>query len=121
MHIPRVGIVLITPWWRGSIDHEGYAEALRGLGYEPILYCTENRFGKAGFAVAEVSSEQRCRSDFWRSQRLDAAIVWNWLHGAGLIRALKAAGAKVILRADSDGYASDRVYPWLRLRRTVSN
>lgn len=114
----KVAIVLTTRWWRASIDQDGYCAALKRAGHDPLLYCHGNDAGPADFPVIEASPAQMEDAAFWREQQTDIAIVFNWLRGPDLLRALQAAGVKTITRADSDGLASVRVFP-SQTRRTA--
>lgn len=107
----KVAIVLTTRWWRASIDQDGYCAALKRMGHEPALYCLGNDAGEADFPVIEASQEEMTDAEYWRNQRIDIAIVFNWLRGARMLEALQAGETKTITRADSDGIASVRVFP----------
>lgn len=113
----KVAIVLTTRWWRASIDQDGYCAALSRLGHEPVLYCLGNDASEADFPVIEVSPEEMTDAAYWQKQGIDIAIVFNWLRGSKLLAALQQAGARTITRADSDGFASVRVFP----RETLSS
>ncbi len=117
----KVAITLTTRWWRGSIDHDGYAEALKKLKHEPILICLGNDAGEASFPVIVPTVCESDDIEYWRSLRIDVAIVWNWLRGSKLVDTLRSAGIRCILRADTDGLCSSRVFPVESLIRTVGN
>jgi glycosyltransferase involved in cell wall biosynthesis len=117
----RIGIVLTTRWWRGSIDHDGYCSAILALGHEPVLVCHGNDAGKADFPVIQTTPERQADANFWRELRLDVAIVWNWMRGSALLRATQKAGVRTVIRADTDGVVSDRVFVLERLYRTIGN
>lgn len=107
----NVAIVIRHRWFRASIDMEGCCAALRRMGHEPSLVCLGNDVGDPGFPVVEATREQMESPDFWRSLQLDAAIFYCWLRGSAIVRAMRTAGVRVVLRADSDGCASVRVFP----------
>lgn len=117
----RIGMVLITRWWRGSIDHDGYAAAIKKLGCEPVMVCRGDDAGDAAFSVVVASASQQESTTFWSGLRLDAAIVWNWMRGPAMITAMGQAGIRTLLRADSDGIVSDCVFPLQRLAVTLGN
>lgn len=117
----KIGIVLTTRWWRGSIDHDGYASALRALGHEPVLVCLGNDAGKADFPVIETTPKCQVDSAFWQTLGLDGAIVWNWLRGRALLTAARRAGVRTVVRADTDGIVSSRVFAWQSLLRVMGN
>jgi glycosyltransferase involved in cell wall biosynthesis len=117
----RVALVLTTRWWRGSIDHDGYAAALRKLGLEPVMICFGNDAGEANFPVIVATPVDYDSVDFWESLNLDVAIVWNWLRGSGVVKAIADAGIKTILRGDTDGLVSKRVFPIASLQRIVGS
>jgi glycosyltransferase involved in cell wall biosynthesis len=117
----KIALVLTTRWWRGSIDHDGYASALRELGHEPTLVCLGNDAGEARFPVVVASPDDYSTAEFWRSLDLEVAIVWNWLRGSRVVKAISDAGIKTILRGDTDGLASKRVFPFESLQRFVGS
>lgn len=114
----KVAIVLTTRWWRASIDQDGYCASLKKLGHQPSLYCLGNDAGPADFPVIEATPAQMETVEYWREQKLDVAIVFNWLRGSRLLKALRGAGVRTITRADNDGLASVRVFP--RATREIS-
>jgi glycosyltransferase involved in cell wall biosynthesis len=117
----RVAIVLTTKWWRGSIDHDGYARSLRRIGLSPILVCLGNEAGEADFPIQVVSRDEQEDANFWRQQQIDLAIVWNWLRGSRVLAALRTANVMTIVRGDTDGMISARVFPRESFVRTVAN
>ena len=107
----KVGIVIVARWFRASIDMDGYCDALRRAGHEPVLVCIGNDAGEAGFPVVEADREQMGNCGFWKALALDVAIVFCWLRGSEIIAAIREAGTCPVLRADSDGMSSLRVFP----------
>ena len=107
----KVAIVLMTRWWRGSIDHDGYATAIRALGHVPVLVCLGNDAGDADFEVVVASQESQATVSFWRDLDVDVAVVWNWLRGSQLLQTLRQANVKIAIRGDTDGILSKRVFP----------
>lgn len=116
-----VAFVLITPWWRGSIDFDGLASALARQGHAPVLVCRRNDAGSANFPVVEATAAEYAEAGFWRGLGLDAAMVFSWLHEPALVRTLRGAGIRTALRADHDGMASVRVFPEATWRTTVAS
>jgi glycosyltransferase involved in cell wall biosynthesis len=85
------------------------------------MVCLGNDAGEAPFPVVVASPEDYSTVDFWRSLNLEVAIVWNWLRGSRVVKAITAAGIKTILRGDTDGLASKRVFPVESLQRFVGS
>lgn len=116
----RVGIVIRARWFRASIDMEGYAAAIRRRGDEPILFCHGSDVPDPDVSVVEAAPAEMEDPAFWRRQGLDMAIVFCWLRASRLVGALRQAGVRTVLRADSDGCVSVRVFPRAAWLATVS-
>lgn len=116
----RIAIVLVTRWWRASIDLDGFAIALKNMGCELCLVCRGNDVGEAEFEVIEATEEQQSSPEFWRGQNLDVAIVFNWLLESSIVSALKEAQVYTICRSDSDGQFGIRVFPGPSFRKNVT-
>lgn len=85
------------------------------------MVCLGSDVGEVDFPVVSATSSDYHSSEFWRSLRLDIAIVWNWLRGSHAIRAITDAGIKVVLRGDTDGLVSKRVFPLQSFQRFVDS
>ncbi len=116
----KIALVLITPWWRASIDFDGLAAAFARQGHEPILVCHRNDAGPAAFPVIEATPSEYADPAFWQRLGVEGAILYSWLQGGETVRALRRAGVRVLLRADHDGTAGVRVFPKAAWRSTVA-
>lgn len=114
----RIGIFLPKAFRRYSIDFDGYADEIKKSGNEPIVICTCNEHPDFPFAVKVYADEEAARPEFWKHLGLDRVIMMTWFQHAEVYRAARAAGIRIINRADSDGLVSARVFPgdaWMRL------
>ncbi len=116
----KVGIVIRARWFRASIDMEGYAAAIRRRGDEPVLFCLGSDVPDPDVEVVEATPEGMQDPEFWKLHGLDVAIVFCWLRGSRMVGALRRAGVRTVLRADSDGCVSVRVFPREAWMATVS-
>ena len=91
------------------------------MGHVPLLVCLGNDAGDADFEVVVASREEQSSVYFWRNLRIDVAIVWNWLHGSELLAVIRQADIKIIVRADTDGNFSQRVFPIGSFTRMIGN
>jgi glycosyltransferase involved in cell wall biosynthesis len=90
------------------------------LGHEAFAVCAAGC--EEGFAHPVRVARNRAElgsQDFWQSHGIDLAVVLSWLGMPDVVTALKAAGALVLSKGDSDGYHGVRIYPWESFQRTV--
>lgn len=87
-----------------------------GLGDLPI-FCANDRTGRANVVVA--AEGQMSDPLFWRRQGVTHAILYTWLRRAEVVTALKQAGARVVVKADSDGLIDPRRHPIAQFKRMV--
>jgi len=113
----RIGIFLPKAFRRYSIDFDGYAVEIKKSGHEPLVVCPANEHPEFPFPVKVYADGDAARPEFWKQLRLDRVIVMTWFQHAEVYRAIRAAGIRIINRADSDGLVSARVFPgdaWMR-------
>ncbi len=107
----RVGILLPKAFRPYSIDLDGYAAEIAGSGHEPVVVCPENEHPNFPFRVVVYGDGEASRPDFWKALDLERVICMTWFKYPEIFRAIRAAGVRVINRADSDGLVSARVFP----------
>lgn len=107
----RVGIFLPKTFRRYSIDFDGYAAEIAASGHEPVVICPATEHPDFRFELVVYGEDEVARGGFWRSLSLDCVICMTWFHHPEVFRAIRAAGARIINRADSDGLVSARVFP----------
>jgi len=67
-----------------------------------------------------ATPEQMASTEFWRAQRLEAALVYTWMGGSReTVDALVGAGVRVVSKGDTDGQLGIRVHPVACFRRMV--
>lgn len=113
----RIGIFLPKAFRRYSIDFDGYATEIKKSGNEPLVICTGNEHPEFPFPVKVCADGEASHPEFWMQLGLDRVIMMTWFQHAETYRAVRAAGIRIINRADSDGLVSARVFPgsaWMR-------
>jgi len=114
----RIGIFLPKAFRRYSIDFDGYAAEIKKSGREPLVICPSNEHPDFPYPVKVHAAGEAARPEFWKQLGLDRVIMMTWFQHAEVYRAIRAAGIRIINRADSDGLVSARVFPgdaWMRL------
>lgn len=114
----RIGIFLPRRWRRFSLNMEELGETLRHLGHEPVLVCrgADEADCRIPLRVASEADEQA--TGFWEALGLRGVIAFAGLGSAEAVRAMRASGAFVVSRGDTDGQLGVRVFPraaWLRM------
>ncbi len=107
----RVGIFLPKAFRPYSIDFDGYATEMASSGHEPVVICPENKHPDFALPVVVYGEGEAAGVDFWKSLNLDCVICMTWFRHPEIFRAIRAAGARIINRVDSDGLVSARVFP----------
>lgn len=113
----RIGIFLPKALRRYSIDFDGYATEIQKSGNEPIVICTGNEHPEFSYPVKVYMDGEASRPEFWKHLELDRVMMMTWFQHAEIYQAARAAGIRIINRADSDGLVSARVFPgsaWMR-------
>jgi glycosyltransferase involved in cell wall biosynthesis len=103
-----------------SVRYERYLRGFRALGCEAFAVCSAS--AATGFAEPYVRLPDPAalrQPSFWRSLRLDAAVVITWLILPDIVKALKEACPWVVSVADSDGQVGVRVFPRATFVRSV--
>src|SRR6266700_2530568 len=93
--------------------------ALQELGVDVRVYCARSLLSPTGVRVLEVPRRTMASAGFWRREGVQRAIVCTWTMYPEVIRALRAAGARVVSKCDSDGIISIRRHPFEHLKRMV--
>ena len=95
-----------------TVRYERYARGFQALGWEPITVCLPGAAEGYTESVVLAPSEADLRDPaFYRSLRIDAAVVITWLGIPDVVAAAKAACPWVVSIADSDGKVGVRVHP----------
>lgn len=115
----RVGIFLPRTFRPYSIDFDGYAAEIARTGHEPIVICPANDHPDFPFRVVVFSPDEASHPDFWKALDLDRVICMTWFKFPEIFQAIRAAGVRIINRADSDGQVSARVFPAATFLRCV--
>ncbi len=103
-----------------TVRYERYLAGFRALGWEAFAVCSEKAASGFSGALVRVPDQGCLRDqDFWRSLRLDAAVLITWLTLPDVVAALKAACPWVVSVADSDGLVGVRVFPGATFDRSV--
>jgi len=87
------------------------AESLFKLGHEVTIYCFNTDLKNFNTLIVKQISQTASRnSDFWKKETIDSLILYSWLslRFSALIKALKQAEKKIILKLDTDGHL---IYP----------
>jgi len=108
----KIAVCSIFPWSISSLNrdlcsiHRGFVKSgINSKHVRPPSIDGTTVNGLIGASVEEMQTEK-----FWRSQSFDLVVANTWgspKHNA-LVSAIKASGAKVLIRMDSDGFNS----PW---------
>jgi len=97
------------------------ARSLAALGHEVTIYCfkteTINLFRTGspdsnGLELKIISTAQMRSVSFWSAEKKEIILIYSWLslRFTPLLKALKSAGVKTVLKLDSDGRL---LYPFL--------
>lgn len=87
------------------------AESLFNLGHQVIIYCLNTNSEKLNkLVIKKISKKESEDVLFWEKENIEQVILYSWLslRFSSLIKALKSANKKVILKLDSDGHL---IYP----------
>ncbi|MFA5023521.1 MAG: glycosyltransferase [Patescibacteria group bacterium] len=90
------------------------AESLVNLGHQITIYCfNTNSLEFNGIAIKKVSNRISQSIPFWEQEKIDYLILYSWLslRFSNLIKALKSANKKIILKLDSDGHLISPLKP----------
>ncbi len=107
----RVGIFLPRTYRPYSIDFDGYAAEIARSGHEPVVICPANEHPDFPFRVVLYADGAASHPNFWKALGLDRVICMTWFKHPEIFQAIRAAGVRIINRADSDGQVSARVFP----------
>jgi glycosyltransferase involved in cell wall biosynthesis len=116
----KIAVVLAAPWIPGSVDMTRYLRHLQALGHESLMVCQDRSEGPAGYEVQAVDRQTMEDPAFYRRLKIDAAIAFTWFNNPAILSAMKHAGVRVLLRADSDGMISLRQFPAHHIRVRMS-
>jgi len=87
------------------------AESLFNLGHQVTIYCLNTNSEKLNeIIIKKISKKENEDTLFWKNENIDQIILYSWLslRFSSLIKALKSADKKIILKLDSDGHL---IYP----------
>ncbi|MBE2203379.1 MAG: glycosyltransferase family 4 protein [Chthoniobacterales bacterium] len=115
----RVGIFLTRTYRPYSIDFDGYAAEIARSGHEPVVICPANHHPNFPFQVVVYAGDEASHPDFWKALGLERVICMTWFKHPEIFQAIRAAGVRIINRADSDGQVSARVFPSAVFHRCV--
>jgi glycosyltransferase involved in cell wall biosynthesis len=116
----KIAVVLAGEWIPGSVDMTRYLHHLRDMGHESLMICQDRSEGPAEYETHAVDRATMEAPAFYRNLKLDAAIAFTWFNNPTVLAALKQAGVRVLLRADSDGMISFRQFPAHHIRVRMS-
>ena len=116
----KIAVVLAGEWIPGSVDMTRYLRQLQELGHESLMICQDRSEGPAGYDVQIADRRTMEDPAFYRRLKIDAAIAFTWFNNPTVLSALKQAGIRVLLRADSDGMISFRQFPTHHIRVRMS-
>jgi glycosyltransferase involved in cell wall biosynthesis len=95
-----------------SVDPGLLVEGFRGLGHESFAVSVAGSEHGATYPVVVADDKSAfTRADYWKTLRLDAALVFTWLGQPEVVRALRRAGVCVLSKGDTDGLLGVRVHP----------
>lgn len=106
------------------------AQSLTALGHEVTVYCYEtetmDHFDAvySGLKIKTITPLEGRSASFWQTEKLEAVLVYSWLslRFTPLLKALKSAGDKIILKLDSDGRLLYPLRPsYLRVKGLTSS
>jgi glycosyltransferase involved in cell wall biosynthesis len=112
----KIAVLLAAPWIPGSVDMTEYLRGLDALGHEATMICLDRSEGPPGYRVAAADRATLESPAFFEKLGLDGAIAFTWLDSDKIIKAMRSAGMRVLLRGDSDGMISVRHFPSHHLR-----
>ena len=87
------------------------AESLFNLGHQITIYCLNTNSKKLNeIIIKKISKKESEDASFWKKENINQVILYSWLslRFSFLIKALKSANKKIILKLDSDGHL---IYP----------
>ena len=87
------------------------AESLFNLGHQVTIYCFNTNSEKLNeITIKKVSKKESENYLFWKKEESEQIILYSWLslRFSSLIKTLKSANKKIILKLDSDGHL---IYP----------
>jgi len=104
-----------------SVRYERYLRGFRALGHDAFAVCPAS--AGEGFTEPVITAPHRSAfadPTFWRSLRIDAAILVTWLGMPEQVAVLKQACPYVVSIADSDCQVGARVHPGPLFRRMLA-
>ena len=111
----RIGLFINNFFKTQSCKDPGIiAESLCNLGHEVTIYCfsTDNKkFGN--IEIKKISKNLGNSIKFWQKEDVDTIILYSWLslRFLKMIKALKKANKKLLLKLDSDGHLISPLKP----------
>jgi glycosyltransferase involved in cell wall biosynthesis len=116
----RVAFVWPGTIWDDHLTKEFLiARTLRELRIDVQAYCVKSLISATEVPIVEVTLQDLASAEFWRREGVRRAIVCTWTMHPEVIRALRAAGASVISKCDTNGDISVRRHPLRHLKRMV--
>lgn len=109
------------------------ARSLATLGYEVTIYCFQTETinpaktgapDPNGLEIKTITTAQMRSASFWLAEGKEAVLVYSWLslRFTPLLKALKSAGSKIVLKLDSDGRLLYPLRPsYLRVKGLTSS
>ncbi len=103
-----------------SFRFEQYVAGFRALGHEPVVVCDfDSAAGFDGPLEVADSADRFRQEGFWRSVAADVAVIVTWHRMSEVLRAIRAAGTRVVAIADTDGLLGVRTSPWKTLEQRI--
>ncbi len=103
-----------------SFRFEQYAAGLRALGHQPIFVCTEDAaIGFPGDFHCCQTREQMKEKAFWQEVGAEVVLIVTWHRMVEELRAIGAAGSRVVSISDSDGHTGSKLYWRTNLTRQI--
>jgi glycosyltransferase involved in cell wall biosynthesis len=100
-----------------TVRYEVFVEGLRTVGVEALTICPAGMEAGYPYPVRTFQSEQELLApEFWTTLDCTGALIINWHRMTGILRAMRAAGMRVLAVGESDGQMSPRHHPWATLR-----
>jgi glycosyltransferase involved in cell wall biosynthesis len=120
----RVAVVFPFPLEAGHLGKDLFLipQGLRGLGFDVELHCPAAQPGVAWpLPVHEAGTDGLERPEQYAGRGLTGAIVFSYLHFPRLLAAVRAAGPKVVAKADTTGQVVARAHPRATLIHALHN
>jgi glycosyltransferase involved in cell wall biosynthesis len=109
----RIAVVFPLPLLRPHLGKDLFLipQGLQRLGFEAELHCPVASGGEWPLPVVEAGADALLDPGYWRGRGLDGAIVFSFLRHARLLAAVRAAGVRVVAKADTTGQVIARRHP----------